>query len=478
MTKILEKLFVFEKILTKTNMTHNIHQYEGIRWCLENELHEDPPHNLRGGIIADEMGLGKTIMMIGLCLCNPLSRTLIVVPPILVDQWYNQMYKITRHKALIYYGKNKKTITDEQLRKAPMILTTYGNIRKQNKKEYSKLHDIVWGRIIFDEAHHLKNKKTTTFKGAKKLKSKIKWLVTGTPIQNNKNDLYSLLTLIKMPISVFKDTDNLNLVKSFILRRTKKQLGMKICDLNEEKRVVKWSNNSEKNLAKAIHSKLKFSNCTTNMVTSMFDNITSISRVIRAKQMCIYPKMIEKLIDKMINNKTINVYDDDLKKSLNNSSKLDAVMKMLVQNAGNGSGKIVFCHFRDEINELYDRIKSTNLNMTVEIIDGRTSTSKRNEILETKYEVLLLQIQTGCEGLNLQENYSEIYFVSPHWNPYVEEQAIARCYRMGQRKPVYVYRFEMESFLEDDNIIKNNIDNHTFYIQDNKKMMVNELLNQ
>ena len=57
-----------------------------------------------------------------------------------------------------------------------------------------------------------------------------------------------------------------------------------------------------------------------------------------------------------------------------------------------------------------------------------------------------MQIQTGCEGLNLQENYSEIYFVSPHWNPAIEDQAIARCHRIGQLKQVYVFRFKMEGF--------------------------------
>jgi SNF2 family DNA or RNA helicase len=73
--------------------------------------------------------------------------------------------------------------------------------------------------------------------------------------------------------------------------------------------------------------------------------------------------------------------------------------------------------------------------------------------------VLILQIQTGCEGLNLQENYSEIYFVSPHWNPAVEEQAIARCHRIGQKKEVFVYRFEMGNFVEDLRTIENYVDN-------------------
>jgi SNF2 family DNA or RNA helicase len=63
-------------------------------------------------------------------------------------------------------------------------------------------------------------------------------------------------------------------------------------------------------------------------------------------------------------------------------------------------------------------------------------------------DAIVLQIQTGCEGLNLQANFSEIYFVSPHWNPCVEDQAVARCHRIGQTKPTYVFKFEMAGFLK------------------------------
>jgi hypothetical protein len=78
--------------------------------------------------------------------------------------------------------------------------------------------------------------------------------------------------------------------------------------------------------------------------------------------------------------------------------------------------------------------------------DGRTSLNKRADILREKVEFLVLQIQTGCEGLNLQKDFSEVYFVSPNWNPAIEEQAIARCHRIGQVKPVHVFRFQMTTY--------------------------------
>jgi hypothetical protein len=84
----------------------------------------------------------------------------------------------------------------------------------------------------------------------------------------------------------------------------------------------------------------------------------------------------------------------------------------------------------------------------VEIIDGSVSSLRRNRILASLPQILILQIRTCSEGLNLQA-YSDVYFVSPHWNPCVEDQAIARCYRMGQLARVRVFRFYMTDFVCD-----------------------------
>jgi SNF2 family DNA or RNA helicase len=94
---------------------------------------------------------------------------------------------------------------------------------------------------------------------------------------------------------------------------------------------------------------------------------------------------------------------------------------------------------------------------------------------------LILQIQTGCEGLNLQDNYNEVYFVSPHWNPYVEDQAVARCHRIGQKKEVFVWRFEMDNFgvniLQDGNVIPTkNLEEYVMDIQNNKRNIVSKII--
>jgi SNF2 family DNA or RNA helicase len=182
---------------------------------------------VKGGFVADEMGLGKTITMIGLMFCNYVKRTLIVLPPILIEQWNKQIQKTTGHNPLIYYGANKKKFTLEDLQNAPIVITSYGAITitkktLQNIKDFpnsiTDLHKIHWSRIIFDEAHHLRNNNTRS-KSVKMMHADIRWLVSGTPIQNSRRDFNNLCSILNMPPYFYKNQDNLPLLQDkFILK--------------------------------------------------------------------------------------------------------------------------------------------------------------------------------------------------------------------------------------------------------------------
>jgi SNF2 family DNA or RNA helicase len=476
---------MFKMYLDKSNMEHKDYQYDGVRWCLNNELRHDPPCNVRGGFIADEMGLGKTIMMIGLMYSNFVPHTLVVLPPILIDQWFLQIYKTTGHKALVYHGDNKKAITIETINNAPIVITSYGAIsltKKQIKNEtLSMLHKVSWSRIIFDEAHHLKNSNTSSYISARLLYAEIRWLVSGTPVQNSKKDFYSLCAMIRLPACFYTDADNLQLLaKSFILKRTKKQVGIIIGDIHIDNSIVDWSNKNEMLLSEEIHSTLVFSRINpekeiNKQFVSTFIGKGPLSLMLLAKQCCIYPKLMAKHFDKLVQRGFLSDYSC-YKDALSHSSKLDAAVNSILERKGNGCGKLIFCHFHEEIDEIVTRLRNGGMEK-VATFDGRTSHSKRFNILNDKNEVLILQIQTGCEGLNLQENYSEIYFISPHWNPAIEDQAIARCHRIGQTKPVYVKRFEMCSFVTDEeDVSTKTIDKYVNDIQEYKRIIASEIL--
>lgn len=460
----------FKKILAHAKMEEKPHQIAGVKWCLENEL--TPTYigkrKIRGGFIADEMGLGKTITMIGTIFCNFKMPTLIVVPVVLIEQWHSEIFRATGHKALIYHGASKLSITREKLEKSPIVIATYSTIATTFSKPSvgldleSPFSKVEWYRVIFDEAHHLRNCKTRRFLAAKMLKTKIRWLVTGTPVQNKKDDFYALCNLLRIPSSIYADSENIPFIyEKFILKRTKNDIGISLPDIVYQNAIIPWSGKMEEKFVANIHSHLSFSGTQLSEkdVPMKFKNYEVIQLLTRAKQCCILPNMAVN----SISNESITIPT---------ASKMDAVVKAILDRKTNDNGKLVFCHYKEEIDILIQRLREGGIER-IASIDGRNTITSRALLLSQSYDVLVLQIQTCCEGLNLQKNYNEIYFVTPHWNPSVEDQAIARCHRIGQTKPVYVFRFEMDPPLgKVQKAASVSFDNYVFSVQTKKREIV------
>lgn len=442
-TLIQQRMERFKFLLDNAGFSHKRYQYDGVQWCISNELRPNPPGNCRGGFIADEMGLGKTIMMIGTMFANFVRKTLIVVPPILIEQWFDELFRSSGHQALLYYGDNKKLITMSNLHSAPIVITTYNALLPEN----CILKNIIWSRVIFDEAHHLRNSKTRRFESCAQIKARIRWLVTGTPVQNKKQDFYNLCSAAGMRAAFYTDASNFRIIgRNFVLRRTKAQVGINLPPVNRQNLVVDWKDDKEMKLSEEIHALLPnqsgVSMAKKRELAETFGLGGVLTALLRARQSCIMPKLMRfnlELFSKM------GYITPEYLDALDYTSKIDAVTSLMLERKENGKGKIVFCHFQQEIDIIVAKLLEGGMKRVIRY-DGRNSGGTNLLELAEPADALVIQIQTGCEGLNLQHNFSEIYFVSPHWNPFVEDQAVARCHRIGQVKEVDVFKFEMRGF--------------------------------
>ena len=450
---------MYQRYINHGKLHHHKYQEQGVSWC----LNQEKSNNICGSILADEMGLGKTITMLGVIALNINSHkhTLVVVPPVLIEQWASQCAIILGHVPFVFYGSYKKHI-DVIPDDAYIVITSYGSLSNKT------LMDHKWDRIIYDEAHHMRNSKTKNFRTAHSLKANFKWLITGTPLQNKRKDLYSLFTLIKIPRSTYIIEENRpKLLNDYMLRRTKSSVGIdkNMPQLTITPQMIKWNDPNEKQVSEKIHEMLEFSRVKTkptknsNVLTELLSSMPPIVLLAKAKQMCIMG--------------TCNMKKDSVLNSNLKPSKLTSVLKHIIKNHNSDSKMLIFCHFRNEMDAIHEELQEHNIKTAK--IDGRIpSKKKRVKILSDEtIEVLLLQLRVGCEGLNLQ-NYNEVYFVSPTWNPFIEDQAIARCHRLGQKKNVKVYRFYMQGFEQDHPTFSQ--DMYSAQVQDSKKNLEKEML--
>ncbi|GJE84813.1 DNA repair protein [Phanerochaete sordida] len=180
-------------------------QQESLHWFKEQER-----GIWSGGMLADEMGMGKTIQMIALLVSDKGAKpNLVVAPTVAIMQWKNEIHAHSEGMEVLVWHGGTRSNDIKNLKKYDVVLTTYAILescfRKQQSgfkrkgmivKEKSVIHQIQWNRIILDEAHNIKERSTNTAKACFELKSKYKWCLSGTPLQNRVGELYSLIRFL------------------------------------------------------------------------------------------------------------------------------------------------------------------------------------------------------------------------------------------------------------------------------------------
>ena len=455
-TKYIVKKYI--AFCNKNNIQVQTHQIYGALWCFrkENEDNGDKLRGdkLRGGILADDMGMGKTIQMIATIFLNFRKKTLILLPPILIQQWYSEIFKILGHSATVYYKQNRHSI-DLHNSHTMVVITSYDTFLRS-----PELLEINWDRTICDEAHRLRNPKTKLYKQIGQLQTDILWCITGTPIHNKIKDVMSLFALYGVGVGAGGKIEKIeeDVYKTMILRRTKSTTIL-LPKKTETQEMISWSNPEEWKLAKDVHMSMMGTRQEKEDSFWNTKQINDLVTMIRAKQLCILPKLLEKTIKRLELDEPDDLFPTDFKNTTrqHTSCKLKAIIRHILARANNGRGKIIFCHFQLEMTKLAELLREEIPNNDVWI--GNWKEYLQDKIKEDKQQqnpnkILIMQIRSGCEGLNLQKDFSEIYFVSPNWNPTLEEQAIARCHRIGQQKEVSVFRFYMDNLLSESEILE------------------------
>lgn len=405
-----------------------------------------------GGILADEMGLGKTLQSIAFLLSEEGKKSIVIAPTALIHNWKSEFNKFAPSLKIALCHGNK--IERENILKNysgyDVILTTYSTY----KNDLDKYEDIRFDYCIIDEAQNIKNPDSAIAKAIKGTNAKTKFALTGTPIENNLLELWSIFDFI-MPgylynkerfknifINNDKNIEELKkMIKPFILRRTKKEVVRELPDKIEHKYYIELEKEHKRaylGFVKLIKNKLKEANQ---------DKITIFSYLTKLRQLALAP-------DIMVKNYS------------GKNSKIDILLDIINDNKERKI--LIFSQFTKVLGLIGDRLKENNIPYSY--LDGKTDAKKRlslvnefNESEDTKR--FLISLKAGGTGLNLTSASMVIHF-DPWWNPSVENQASDRAHRIGQNNVVDVVKL----------IAKDTVEEKVIGLQESKKDLIDSVI--
>jgi len=440
-----------------TDYTLYNYQSEAIEWMSQREQATD---DFKGGILADEVGLGKTIMMTGTLIKNPKPNTLIILPKSLILQWKSELQKYT-HFLDVHIPKDDilEMNTDPSISRVHIV--SHSRFNKRGIEDPTKLSYclVEWDRVVIDEAHIIKNKKSKIHKAVCNLKSPIRWALTATPVMNKMTDfVYTIKWVSQDEIGQLDcQTERDQIVEKYILRRTKEDVKIEnskfeLPPLNIETNSLEFLTEAEKDLytQKYIEMQKKIQELKKTLGNQSV--IYALEILLRARQICCHPQCYIDGMNKKqrIENKNLK----GIKKALNieekptiddwdsKSTKVEFV-KNKIDKQPIEDKTLIFCHFIKEM-DIYQK-ELIIAGHSVRRIDGRIDMETRDQIVwsfkETpvtdQKQIMLVQIDMGGQGFNFQ-CANRVFITSPTWNPAQQHQVIGRAHRTGQTKPVYV----------------------------------------
>lgn len=406
-----------------------------------------------GGILSDEMGLGKTVQTIAFLASQETGTSIIIVPTSLLYNWRDEFKKFAPdlNICVVHGEKKQRENFLKNYSKYDVMLTTYGTL----KNDYKTYEEVEFNNVILDEGQNIKNYKAQITQIVKKINGNNRFILTGTPIENNLNELWSLFDFI-LPgyLYTYKEFNekfvnrpsNIEelkiLIKPYILRRRKKDVAYELPEKHEKIVRVKMDK-KQKEIYDVFVKEIK-----NNIQDKKVSDITIFSYLTKLRQLCLDPSIVSE------------EYTGD-------SCKMQEALN-IIKNTGNKNKILLFSQFTSTLKKISRILEKEGIQHCY--LDGSISSINRIKLVEEfnndeEKKVFLISLKAGGTGLNLTSANMVIHF-DPWWNPSIEEQATDRAHRIGQKKNVEVIKLIAEDTIEEKIVL----------LQDDKRNLINDVL--
>ncbi len=416
------------------------YQSDGFRWMSR------LAHWGAGACLADDMGLGKTVQAIALMLSRARQgASLVVAPASVMLNWKAEIERFAPSlNALVMHANGDRQQLLEQASEFDVVLTTYGLLINEAEALAGK----EWNIIVLDEAHTIKNKETKMAKAAMQLKADFRLLLTGTPIQNHLSEIWTLFQFAnpgllgsfqqftdRFILPIEKEGDKLRqkqlkkILLPFLLRRTKAEVLDELPDKTEITLSVELSS-EERALYEHIREQALL-----NLEEGSSQPMQTLAEITRLRQAACHPALV---------NAKLNLA----------SSKTEAFLRLVDELVDSRHRALVFSQFTSHLALIRKALDERKIDYLY--LDGSVSVNERAALVKQfqtgEQPLFLISLKAGGTGLNLTAADYVIH-LDPWWNPAVEDQASDRAHRIGQTRPVTIYRLIAAQTIE-EKIIK------------------------
>lgn len=422
------------------------YQLEGLSWMQSLRQLEV------GGVLADDMGLGKTLQTLAHILCEKnagrLDRpAMVVMPTSLIPNWLDEAAHFTPQlKVLALYGATRKKHF-AHLNDYDVILTTYALL----PKDIEHLAKLPLHLLVLDEAQYIKNPGSKATEAACELVARQRLCLSGTPLENHLGELWSLFHFLlpgwlgdvktfnrdyRVPIERQGSDERLQhlnaRIKPFLLRRTKEQVATELPPKTE---IIHWVDLNE--AQRDVYETMRLA-----MDKKVRDEITRkgvgrsqiiiLEALLKLRQVCCDLRLVS----------------DTPPKKGSTSGKLDSLMLMLEELFAEDRRILLFSQFTSMLGLIEAELKKRKVPYAILTGQTRDRRTPVKDFQSGKLQIFLISLKAGGVGLNLTKADTVIHY-DPWWNPAAENQATDRAYRIGQEKPVFVYKMIARGTVEE-----------------------------